>query len=71
MAVRFISRRIRRFRGRIAGLATQETGMTTAEYAVGTLAAAAFGGILFAIVTGDSVTNALTQIIERALSVNF
>ena len=31
-------------------------------------AAAAFGGILYAIVTGDTVTAALTRIIERALS---
>jgi len=62
---------IRRFRRKLIGLARQEAGMATAEYAIATLAAAAFGGILFAIVTGDSVTSALTQIIERALSVGF
>lgn len=59
------------FRNRLAGMARQEDGIATAEFAVVTLAAAAFGGILFAILTGGTVTNALTQIIERALSVNF
>lgn len=62
---------INRLRSRLAGLATQDAGMATAEYAIATLAAAAFGGILFTIITGDSVTSALTQIIQRALSVSF
>ncbi|MGK5680377.1 DUF4244 domain-containing protein [Actinoplanes sp. URMC 104] len=41
--------------------------MNTAEYAVGTLAAVAFAGILYKVVTGGSVTAALTGIIARAL----
>jgi Protein of unknown function (DUF4244) len=62
---------IRWLRYRLAGLGSQEAGMSTAEYAIGTIAAAAFGALLYNVVTGDSVVSALTQIIERALSVNF
>ncbi|WP_258718700.1 DUF4244 domain-containing protein [Saccharopolyspora gloriosae] len=42
-------------------------GMSTAEYAIGTVAAAAFAGLLYTVVTGDSVTAALTSLVERAL----
>jgi hypothetical protein len=48
---------------------TDEGGMSTAEYAIGTIAAAAFAAILYTIVTGDSVASALTGLIEQALSV--
>lgn len=48
-----------------------DEGMSTAEYAIGTVAAAAFAALLYAIVTGDSVVTALTDLITRALSVNF
>lgn len=47
-----------------------ETGMSTVEYAIGTVAAAAFGAVLYTVVTGDSVVGALTGIIGRALSTN-
>jgi Protein of unknown function (DUF4244) len=60
-----------RLRYRLAGLGSQEAGMSTAEYAIGTIAAAAFGALLYTVVTGDSVVSALTQIIQRALSVSF
>jgi len=53
---------------RIALLATDESGMSTVEYAIGTIAAAAFGAILYTVVTGDSVVSALNRIIGRALS---
>jgi len=53
---------------RIAVLATDESGMSTVEYAIGTIAAAAFGAILYTVVTGDSVVSALTNIIGRALN---
>lgn len=66
-----VRKEIRLLRRRLAGLAVADTGMSTAEYAIGTIAAAAFAGLLYAVVTGGSVTTALTQIIERALSVNF
>lgn len=48
-----------------------DAGMSTAEYAIGTVAAAALAAVLYMIVTGDSVTSALTSIIEQALSVDF
>jgi hypothetical protein len=47
---------------------TQDDGMSTAEYAIGTIAAAAFGAVLYTVVTGDSIVNALTRIIDKALS---
>ena len=40
------------------------------RYAIGTIAAAAFGAILYTVVTGDSIVSALTNIINRALSTN-
>jgi hypothetical protein len=53
---------------RMSALAVDESGMSTVEYAIGTVAAAAFGAILYAVVTGDSVVSALTKIIGRALN---
>jgi large-conductance mechanosensitive channel len=49
-------------------LATDESGMSTVEYAIGTIAAAAFGAILYSVVTGDSIVTALSNIIARALN---
>lgn len=58
----------RLFWNRVALLTADEAGMSTVEYAIGTVAAAAFGGILYSVVTGDSIVGALTNIIARALS---
>jgi hypothetical protein len=52
---------------RAALLMTDEDGMSTAEYAIGTIAAAAFGAILYTVVTGDNIVSALTGIIDKAL----
>jgi hypothetical protein len=41
--------------------------MNTVEYAVGTLAAVAFAGVLFKVLTSAPVQTALTAIIQRAL----
>jgi hypothetical protein len=41
--------------------------MNTAEYAVGTLAAVGFAGLLLKVLTSGSVRSALTGLIERAL----
>ena len=49
-------------------LAVDEAGMSTVEYAIGTIAAAAFAAILYTVVTGDSIVSALTNIIARALN---
>lgn len=49
----------------------RELGMTTAEYAVGTVAACGFGGILYKILTSPEVAKMLRDLIARALSVAF
>jgi hypothetical protein len=51
-------------------LVVEDDGMSTVEYAIGTLAAAAFGAILYTVITGDSIVSALTNIINRALNTN-
>ncbi len=61
-------RMFREFSARVAVLAADESGMSTVEYAIGTIAAAAFGAVLYTVVTGDSIVSALTNIIGRALS---
>ncbi|MGA8980934.1 MAG: DUF4244 domain-containing protein [Pedococcus sp.] len=46
-----------------------EAGMTTAEYAVGTLAACAFAAVLLAVVRSGGVKSALAAVITAALGV--
>ena len=46
-----------------------QAGMTTAEYAVGTLAACAFAAVLLAVVRSGAVKTALTDLIASALSI--
>ena len=53
---------------RLTLLVVDESGMSTVEYAIGTIAAAAFGAILYTVVTGDSIVSALSNIITRALN---
>lgn len=60
----------RELKVRLAVAAVDEAGMSTVEYAIGTIAAAAFGAILYSVVTGDSIVGALTNIINRALNTN-
>jgi large-conductance mechanosensitive channel len=57
-------------KARMMLLLVDDTGMSTVEYAIGTIAAAAFGAILYTVVTGDSIVTALTNIINRALNTN-
>jgi O-acetylhomoserine/O-acetylserine sulfhydrylase-like pyridoxal-dependent enzyme len=61
---------IRAWKTRLTLLVMNEDGMSTVEYAIGTIAAAAFGAILYTVVTGDSIVSALTNIITRALNTN-
>ena len=61
---------IRSFQARMTVIAADESGMSTVEYAIGTIAAAAFGAILYSVVTGDSIVTALSNIITRALNTN-
>ena len=44
-----------------------EAGMTTAEYAVGTVAACGFAALLYGIVTSSAVHELLLGIITKAL----
>lgn len=48
-----------------------DAGMSTVEYAIGTVVAAVFASVLYAVVTGDPVLAGLTGIIEDALTVDF
>ncbi|OLT53915.1 DUF4244 domain-containing protein [Corynebacterium sp. CNJ-954] len=44
-----------------------DQGMSTIEYALGCVAAAALGALLYLVVTSDAVEGALTAIFQRAL----
>ncbi|MCH9643036.1 MAG: DUF4244 domain-containing protein [Actinomycetia bacterium] len=63
--------RFRDLRTRLAVAAVAEDGMSTVEYSIGTIAAAAFGAVLYTVVTGDSIVGALTNLISRALNTKF
>ena len=55
--------------GRWARLrAAGEAGMSTAEYAVGTVAACAFAAVLYRVVSGDTIVTGLTDLVDRALA---
>jgi hypothetical protein len=47
--------------------ALSDAGMSTAEYAVGTVAACGFGALLFKILTSGFATSLLESIVSRAL----
>ncbi|ORI20086.1 DUF4244 domain-containing protein [Rhodococcus sp. 1168] len=63
-----VHRMVRELQMRLILAAAEDDGMSTAEYAIGTIAAAAFGAILYTVVTGDSIVGSLTGIIDRALN---
>jgi len=56
-------------RGFRRALARAEAGMSTAEYAVGTVAAVSFAVVLYKIINSSAVSSQLTSIIKSALSV--
>ena len=51
--------------------AEREAGMTTAEYAVGTVAACGFGGVLYKVITSGPVLDLVTSVISRAFKLAF
>jgi hypothetical protein len=53
---------------RLAAWRADDTGATTAEYAIGVLAAAGFAGLLVTLLTSDTARGWLETIISRALS---
>jgi hypothetical protein len=59
----------KKFTKRIDWLA--EEGMTTAEYAVGTVAAAGFGSILLKILMSSGIEQLLARVIQHAFAFLF
>jgi hypothetical protein len=55
-------------RRREALVSRAEAGMSTAEYAVGTVAACAFAAVLYRVITGSSIVTALGHLIDSALA---
>ena len=47
----------------------RDAGMSTAEYAVGTVAACGFAGVLYKVLTSDAVRGALGDLVQSALQV--
>ena len=56
-------------RARAARLFADDTGAATAEYAIATMAAVAFAGMLVVIMRSDEVRGILTDLVRRALTV--
>ena len=62
------ARRARLAVRRAAVRLSEEAGMSTAEYAVGTVAACAFAAVLYRVVTGGSVVDGLSALVADALA---
>ncbi|WP_406003609.1 DUF4244 domain-containing protein [Streptomyces sp. NBC_00829] len=56
---------------RLAGTWHKDSGMTTSEYAMGTIAACAFAAVLYKVVTSATVSEALQSVIGKALDAQF
>ena len=56
---------------RIHTVITSDEGMTTAEYAVGTVAAAGLGGLLLKMLTSPEVQELIWRIVQQAFSFLF
>ena len=54
---------------RAAVLFADDTGAATAEYAIATMAAVAFAGLLVVIMRSDAVRGILEDLVRRALTV--
>ena len=51
--------------------ADSEAGMSTAEYAVGTVAACGFSGVLYKVITSPAVLELVKQVIGKAFKLSF
>jgi Protein of unknown function (DUF4244) len=49
----------------------RDAGMSTAEYAVGTVAAVAFAGVLYAVVSSSATRSLMVSVVQRALTLPF
>ncbi|MFH9269050.1 MULTISPECIES: DUF4244 domain-containing protein [unclassified Streptomyces] len=63
-----MAKRAARWAGR---LDRSDRGMTTSEYAVGTIAACAFAAVLYKVVNSGPVLSALQSLVEDALDAKF
>ncbi len=50
-------------------LLTNQSGLATAEYAVATVAACGFGGVLLKILGSATITELLTDLLRKALEI--
>lgn len=64
-----LPRLTRRRAARLFASPGDDTGAATAEYAIATMAAVAFAGLLVVIMRSDEVRGILTDLIRRALTV--
>ena len=60
-----------RLSSRLSSAADGDAGMATAEYAVATVAACGFGGILFKVITSPEVMGLLRDVIAAAFKLSF
>ena len=61
----------RAFAGIVARVRREDAGMTTVEYAVGTVAAAGFGGLLIKLLMSEEARNLVWGLISNAVSALF
>ncbi|MEY3733840.1 MAG: hypothetical protein RL347_1199 [Actinomycetota bacterium] len=52
----------------VARVRREDTGMTTVEYAVGTVAAAGFGGLLIRLLMSEEARNLVWGLLSRAVT---
>lgn len=60
---------VRRLTRRMVAARSRDRGMTTAEYAVGIMAACTFALVLLGVVKSDAVRGALAGIVQSALGI--
>lgn len=58
-------------RAKLAVVRSDDSGISTAEYAVGTVAACGFAGVLWKLLSSDAVTDLLFELIKKALTFLF
>ncbi|OEU96785.1 DUF4244 domain-containing protein [Streptomyces nanshensis] len=71
VADRPLTRAFRRRLRAAGGQLRSDAGMSTAEYAVGTIAACGFAAVLYKVVTSSAVSSGMQHLIERALHAQF
>ncbi|MFE5295018.1 DUF4244 domain-containing protein [Streptomyces sp. NPDC056632] len=66
-----VMRRTRAWWAARMAAARRDAGMSTTEYAMGTIAAAAFAAVLYKVLTSGAVSKALESVIGKALDAPF